>query len=95
MHEKPKMRVNFAEFPLLSNIHTSSPKPLVRQTSELHHCNWYAQRPIFRDFQLISSSSFWTKTTLCIFKEQTWLPNRKCYGKNKLYFDQEETLKMA
>ena len=36
------------------------------------------------------SSSSWSKTTLCIFKEKIWLPNRKCYGKDKLYFDQEE-----
>ena len=27
--------------------------------------------------------------------EQIWLPNRKCYGKIKLYFDQEEMLTMA
>ena len=39
---------------------------------------------------MILSSSSWSKTTLCNFEEQIWLPNRKCYGKNKLYFDQEE-----
>ena len=58
-----------------------SHKLLVRQTSNHHHCNWHAQKPICRDFQVISSSSSWSKTTLCIFKEEIWLPNRKCYGK--------------
>ena len=43
---------------------------------------------------MISSSSSWSKTALCIFKEQIWLPNRKCYRK-KTCFDQEEMLKMA
>ena len=110
------------KFPLLSKIQTLFHKPLIRQTSNHHHCNWYAQKHICRDFQVILSRSSWSKTTLCIiekknrncckqskiiikimtsfhwlpcwgrlciFKEQMWLPNRKCYGK-KLYFDQEE-----
>ena len=64
------------------------------QTSNQHHCNWYAQKPIDGDFQLTSSSSSWSKATLCIFQEKTWLPNRKCHGK-KLWFDQKELLKMA
>ena len=35
---------------------------------------------------------FWSKTAVFVyFKEQIWLPNRKCYGKNNLYFYQEET----
>ena len=47
-------------------------------------------------FQVILISSSWSKTTLLVhFKEQIWLPNRKYYGKNKLYFDQEEMLRMA
>ena len=89
------MRVIFAKFPLLRKIQTLSHKPLVRQTSNDHHCNWHAQKPICRDFQIILHCSSWSKTTLCIFKEQICLPNRKCYGKNKLYFDWEEMLKMA
>ena len=44
-----------------------------------------------RDFQVIWNSSFWSKTTLCIFRKQIQLPNRKCYGKNKLYFDSLST----
>ena len=35
---------------------------------------------ICSDFQVILSSSSWSKN-LCIFKEQIWLPDRKCYGK--------------
>ena len=89
------MRVIFAKFPLLSELQTLPHNLLIRQTSKHRHCNWHAQKPKSRDFQVISSSSSWSKTTLCIFKEQIWLPNRKCYGKNKLYFDQEEMLKMA
>ena len=81
------MRVTFAKFPLLSKIWTLSHKLLVRQTSNHHHCDWYGQKFIGWDFQLILSSSSWSKTTLCIFKEQIWFPNRKCYGKNKLCFD--------
>ena len=50
-------------------------------------------KPNCRYFQIISSSSSWSKTMLCILKEQIWLP--ECYGKNKLYFDQEEMLKIA
>ena len=65
------------------------------QTSNHPHCNWHAQKPICKDFQVTLSSSSWSKQ-LCVF-----LRNR--YGfqignamqKNKLYFDQEEMLKMA
>ena len=72
----------FAKFPLLSEIQTLSHKLLVRQTSNHHHCNWHAQTPTCRDFQVILSNSSWSKTTLFkYFKEQIWLPNRKCYGK--------------
>ena len=55
--EKPKMRVVFAKFPLLSKIQTLSHKLLVRQTSNHHHYNWHAQKPIGKDFQVILSSS--------------------------------------
>ena len=48
--EKPKMRVMFAKFPLFSKIQTLSHKLLVRQTSNQHHCNWHAQKPVVRDF---------------------------------------------
>ena len=89
------MRAIFAKFPLLSKIQTLSHKLLVRQTSNHHYCNQHDQKPICRDFQVISSSSSWSIITLCIFKEQIWLPNRKFYGKNKLCFDQEEMLQMA
>ena len=65
------------------------------QTSNHHHGIQHAQKPTGEDFQVILSSSSWSKTTLCIFKEQIWLPNRKCYGKNKLCFDWEEMIKMA
>ena len=63
------------------------------QTSNHHHCNQHAQKPIGGDFKVILSSSSWSKTTLCIFQEQIWLLNRKCYEKNKLCFDQEGMLK--
>ena len=77
----PKWGLFFAKFPFVSKIKTSTHKLLGRQTSNYHYCNWHAQKPIGRDFQVILSSSSWSKTTLCIFKEQIWLPNRKCYGK--------------
>ena len=36
---------------------------------------------ICRDFLIIVNSSSWSKTTLFVyFKEQIWLPNRKCNG---------------
>ena len=93
MGEKPKMGVTFAKFLLLSKIQTLSHKLLVRQTSYHHNCKWHAKKPRCWDFQVILSSSSWSKQLcLCSFKEQIWLPNRKCYGKNKL-FDQEEMLK--
>ena len=85
----------FAKFPLLSKTQTLSHKLLIRQTSNHHHCNQHAQKPYYRNFQVYLSSSSWSKASLCIFKEQIWLPNRKWYGKNKLYFDQEGMLKMA
>ena len=78
---RPKMRVIFVKFPLLSKIQGLSHKLSVRQTSTHHHCNWHAQKPICWDFQVIWSSSSLSKTTLCIFKEQIWLPNGKCYRK--------------
>ena len=59
---------------------------LVRQTSNHHHCNWQTQKPICNDFQVISSSSSWSKTTLCTLKEQMWLPNRKHYVQNTLFW---------
>ena len=37
--EKPKMRVIFAKFPLLSKIQTLSHNLLVRKTSNHHHCD--------------------------------------------------------
>ena len=77
----------FCKIPLLSKIKSLSHKLLVRQTSNNCHCNWHAQKATCRDFQVISSSSSWSKTTLSIFKEQIWLTNRKYYGKNKLCFD--------
>ena len=91
--KKPKMRVIFEKFPLLNKIQTSSHKLLVRQTSNHHDCNWHAHKPTYGEFLVISSSSSWSKTTLCIFKEEIWLPNRKCHGKNKLFwFSQQEAL---
>ena len=68
--EKPKMRVIIAKFPLLSKIQTLSHKHLVRQTSNNQHCNQHAQKHTCRDFQVILSSSSWSKTTLCIFKKK-------------------------
>ena len=46
MGEKPKMRVIFAKFPLLSKIQILYYKLLVRQTSNHHHCNCHVQKPI-------------------------------------------------
>ena len=78
--------VFLAKFPLLSKIQTLSEKMLVRQTSNHHHCNWHAKKPLCRDFQVILNSSSWSKTALFIVKKQIWLLNRKCYGK-KYSFD--------
>ena len=64
MERSPKWDV-FAKFPLLSKIQTLSHKLLVRQTSNHHHCNQHAQNLLFKDFQMILSSSSWSKTTLC------------------------------
>ena len=85
--ENPKIRVIFAKFPLLRKIQILSHKLLVRQTSHHHHSDEHVQKATCRKFQVIMSSSSWSKTILCIFKEQIWLPNRKCYEKNKLCFD--------
>ena len=41
--EKPKMRVIFAKFPLLSKIQILSHKLLVRETSNHHQWNWHAK----------------------------------------------------
>ena len=73
-----------AKFPLLSEIQTLFHKLLLRQTSNHQHCDCHAQKLICRDFQVILSSSSWSKTTLCIFKEHIWLPNRKCYKKYEM-----------
>ena len=64
------MRVIFAKFPLLSELQTLPHNLLIRQTSKHHHCNWHAQKPENRDFQVILSSSSWSKTTLCIFRNK-------------------------
>ena len=56
----------FAKIPLLSKIQALSHKLLIRQTANPHHCNWHAQKPISKDFQVLLNSSSWTKTTLCI-----------------------------
>ena len=65
------MRVIFPKFPLLSKIQTLSHKLLVRQTSNHHHCNWHAPKPIYKDFQVILSSSSWSKTTLFLYFKRT------------------------
>ena len=68
MGENPQMRVIFAKFPLLSKIQTLSHKLLVKQTSNHHHCNQHARKPICWDFQVLLSCSSWSKTTLYILK---------------------------
>ena len=73
--------VFFLQIPVMIFLYKLYHKLLVRQTSSHHHCDWHTQKPVCRDFQVILSSSSWSKTTLCIFKEHIWLPNRKCYGK--------------
>ena len=70
MGEKPKIRVIFAKFPLLSKTQPLSHKLLVRLISNHHHCNLHAQKPICNDFQVISSSFSWSKTTLCILRNK-------------------------
>ena len=82
---KPKLRYLFAKFPLLSKIQTWSQRMLVRHTSNHNHCDWHVQKPLCQDFQVILNNSSWSKTTLCIVKEQIWLQNMKCYGK-KLFW---------
>ena len=80
--------VYFCKFPLVSKIPTLSHKLLVRQTSNHYHCNWHAQKLVCRDFQVILSSS---SNNLCVFLRKKYgFQIGKCYGKNKLYFDQEE-----
>ena len=74
----------FVKFPLLSKIQILSHKLLVRQISTHHHCDWHVQKPKCRDFQVILSSSSWSIITLCIFKEQIWLPNIKYHEKNSI-----------
>ena len=64
--EKPKMRVIIVKFPLFSKKQTLSHKLLVRQNSNHHYCNWHSKKLYAR----ISSTSSWSKTSLCIFKEQ-------------------------
>ena len=59
-----------AKLRFLSEIHTLSHKLLVRQTSSHHHCNWHAQRPTCKDFQLILSSSSWPKTTVYFLRNK-------------------------
>ena len=66
MREKPKLSF-FAKFPLLRNIQTFSHTLLVRQTSDHNHCNCHAPKPGCMDFQVISSSSSWSKTNGLIF----------------------------
>ena len=66
MGEKPKMRA------ILQNSHYSaryklSHKLLVRQTSNNHHWDWHVPNPVCTDFQVISSSSSWSKTNLLTF----------------------------
>ena len=61
------MRIILAKCPLLRKIPTLSHKCLVRQTSNHLHYNWHAQKPKCRDFQVILSSSYWSKTIFCIF----------------------------
>ena len=90
-----KMRWFFAKFPwILSRIQTLSHKLLVRQTSLHHHCDWHAQKPNCNDFQVISSSSSWSKTALCILRNKYGFQIGMLW-KNKIYFNQEEMLKMA
>ena len=57
---------------LLSEIQTLSHKLMVRQTFNHHHFDQHAEKPISKDFQVISSSSSWSKK-LCVFL-------RKKYG---------------
>ena len=66
----------------------------IRQTSNHHHCDWHVQKPMYWDFQVISSSSSWSWTTLCILSNK--------YGfqiGNAMeiinYFELKEMLKMA
>ena len=85
----------FAKFPLLSKIQTLSYKPLVRQTSNYQHCNWHAQNPTCREFQVISSSSSQSKTTLCILRKKYGFQKGNAMEKNKICFHQKEMFKMA
>ena len=48
--EDQKGVVSFAKFSLLSETQIISNKLLVRQTSNHHHCDQYAQKPISGDF---------------------------------------------
>ena len=90
IEEKPKMRVIFAKFPLLSKVQNLSHKLLVRHISNHQQCNWYAQNPKCENFQVILSSSSWSKTTLCILSNKYGFKIGNAVEKNKLYFDQEE-----
>ena len=61
MGQKPKMRVIFSKFPLLSKIKTY-----------LTCCwsDWHAQKPICIEFRVILSSFSWSKSTLCILRNK-------------------------
>ena len=59
--------VIFAKFPLLNKIQTLSHKLWVRQTSNYHHCNWPAQKPKCRNFQVMLSKFFLVKNNFVYF----------------------------
>ena len=68
MGEMAKMRGGFfAKFSLLSEIQILSCILLARQTSNHHHCYWHAKKPTCKDFQVILSSSSWSKTTSFVY----------------------------
>ena len=59
--------VFFAKFPSLSKIQTLSDKLFLQQTSNYHHCDWYAQKPKCRDFLVIFEQFLLVKNNFVYF----------------------------
>ena len=62
-----KVGLFFAKFPILSKIQTLYHKLLIKQTCNHHLCNWHAKKSRCGDFQVILSSSSWSKTTFFVY----------------------------
>ena len=85
----------FCKFLLLIKWDTSFISQTIAQTSKHHYCVWtcpktYKQR-LSSDFEQF----FLAKNNFSIFKEQVWLPRRRCYGENIVVLTRKKCSKMA